>query len=199
MSPDRGGGPPHMARQLVITQNITLDGVVEATDDWFGPADGDDGTDLLDAVRGHMDEEVGFLVGRQTFEDMRGFWPAQADDTTGVTAHLNDVAKYVVSSTLSDPQWQNSTVLRGGDALATEIGDVLAGGPDGTVGVTGSIRLCHDLLAAGLVDELRLFVFPVVVGRGRRLFPDGVDLRSLRLQECRAFRSGVTLQRYRLR
>lgn len=188
-----------MARQLVITQNITLDGVVEATDDWFGPVEGDDGTDLLETVRRHMAEEVGFLVGRQTFEDMRGFWPAQTDDTTGVTGHLNDVAKYVVSSTLTDPRWENSTVLRGGDTLAKEIGDVLADGPDGTVGVTGSIGLCHDLLAAGLVDEVRLFVFPVVVGRGRRLFPDGVALRTLSLAESRAFRSGVTFWRYRLR
>lgn len=188
-----------MARQLVITQNITLDGVVEATDDWFGPADGDDGTDMLDLVRQHMAGEAGFLVGRQTFEDMRGFWPAQTGDTTGVTAHLNEVTKYVVSSTLTDPQWEPTTVLRGGDGLVKEIGEVLADGPDGDVGVTGSIRLCHDLLAAGLVDELRLFVFPVVVGGGRRLYPDGVALRSLSLAESRTFRSGVTFLRYRLR
>ncbi|TCK20162.1 dihydrofolate reductase family protein [Pseudonocardia endophytica] len=190
-----------MARQLVITQNITLDGVVEATDDWFGPADsdGDGGTDMLATVREHMAEEVGFLVGRQTFEDMRGFWPNQTGDTTGITAHLDDVAKYVVSSTLTDPRWQNSTVLRGGDTLTKEVVEVLADGPDGTVGVTGSIRLCHDLLAADLVDEMRLFVFPVVLGRGRRLFPDGVELRSLSLAGSRSFRSGVTLQRYRLR
>jgi dihydrofolate reductase len=188
-----------MARQLVITQNITLDGVVEATDDWFGPAEGDDGTDLLDTVREHMAGEAGFLVGRQTFEDMRGFWPARAGDTTGITAHLNEVDKFVVSSTLTDPQWENSTVLRGGDTLATEIAGVLADGPDGDVGVTGSIRLCHELLAAGLVDELRLFVFPVVLGRGRRLFPDGVALRTLSMEHSRAFRSGVTLQRYRVR
>ena len=187
-----------MARQLVITQNITLDGVVEATDDWFGPAGDDDGADLLDQIREHMGRETGFLVGRQTFEDMRGFWPAQTGDRTGITAHLNEVAKYVVSSTLTDPTWANATVLRGGDGLATEIGAVLADGPDGDVGVTGSIRLCHDLLAAGLVHELRLFVFPVVLGRGRRLFPDGVELRSMALQQCRAFRSGVTMQRYRL-
>lgn len=187
-----------MARELVITQNITVDGVIEATDDWFGPADGDDGTDLLDQVREHMAREVGFLVGRQTFEDMRGFWPAQTGDTTGITAHLNDVAKYVVSSTLTEPQWQNSTVLRGGDALAKEIGQILADGPDGDVGVTGSIRLCHDLLAAGMVDELRLFVFPVVLGRGRRLFRDGVERRSLSLLQSRTFRSGVTMQRYRV-
>jgi dihydrofolate reductase len=188
-----------MARQLVITQNITLDGVVEAVDDWFGPAEGDDGTDLLEQVQQHMAQEAGFLVGRQTFEDMRGFWPAQTGDTTGITAHLNEVVKYVVSSTLTDPGWEPTTVLRGGDGLAKEIGEVLADGPDGDVGVTGSIRLCHDLLAAGLVDEVRLFVFPVALGRGRRLFPDGVELRSLSLQESRPFRSGVTLQRYRLR
>lgn len=187
-----------MSRQLVITQNITVDGVVEATDDWFAPQD-DDARDMLGVVREHMAREVGFLVGRSTFEDMRGFWPAQTDDTTGITAHLDAVAKYVVSTTVDDPGWAPTTVLRGGAGLADEIAAVLADGPDGDVGVTGSITLCHALLAAGLVDELRLFVFPVVLGHGRRLFADGTGLGPLDLVEHRAFASGIVLQSYRRR
>ena len=101
--------------------------------------------------------------------------------------------KYVVSSTLTDPEWQNSTVLSG-DPVAEVCG--LKEQPGQDIVVTGSITLCHALIEAGLVDEYRLFVYPVVQGRGRRLFPDGVELPKLRLLEARAFRSGITYSRY---
>lgn len=201
-----------MARRIVITQNISLDGVVDAgaepddvvlgehgpdaTDTADGPPD--DGADVLEVVREHMSGEVGLLVGRRTFEAFRGFWPALTDDDTGITAHLNAVDKYVVSSTMTDPGWANSTVLRGGDGLAGELAALRAGGPDGDIGVTGSVSLCHTLLAGGWVDEVRLFVHPAVEGRGRRLWPDGVAMRGLVLDECRTFRSGVVLQTYRV-
>jgi dihydrofolate reductase len=94
-----------------------------------------------------------------TFEEMRGYWPRQVDDTTGNTEHLNRVAKYVVSSTMSDPQWENSTVLSG--PLIEEI-EALKAQPVKDIVTTGSITLVHDLIARGLVDEYRLFVFPVV-------------------------------------
>jgi dihydrofolate reductase len=188
-----------VSRQLVITQNITVDGVVEASDGWFGPDNNDDAEDMLAVMREHMARDVGFLVGRCTFEDVRGYWPARTDDTTGITAHLDAVAKYVVSTTIDDPAWAPTTVLRGGAGLADEVAAVLADGPDGDVTVTGSISLCHALLAAGLVDELRLFVFPVVLGRGRRLFGDGTGLGRLDLVEHRAFASGIVLQSYRRR
>ncbi|WP_433800124.1 dihydrofolate reductase family protein [Actinomycetospora sp. CA-084318] len=185
-----------MPRQIVITQNITLDGVVEALD-WFTPEGDGDVSDLMPTLVEAMDREVAFLAGRRTFEEMRGYWPAQTDDTTGITAHLDAVEKLVVSSTLTDPAWANSTVLRGGAGLADDVAGLLKEGPDGDIGVTGSIELCHALLAADLVDELRLYTYPVVLGRGRRLFPDGVGLRP-RLVDSRAFRSGVSLQTYRL-
>lgn len=186
-----------MTRQIVITQNITLDGVVEALD-WFEPGDGD-GSDLMDVVQAQMAREVGFLVGRVTFEEMRGYWPHQVDDTTGVTEHLNTVEKFVVSTTMTDPGWENSTVLRGGEGLAQDIARLLKEGPDGDVGVTGSIDLCHALLREGLVHELRLLTYPVVLGRGRRLLPDGVELSGLTLAESRSFRAGIRLDTYHLR
>ncbi|WCO65630.1 dihydrofolate reductase family protein [Iamia majanohamensis] len=180
--------------ELVITQNITLDGVVESVDGWFDPADDDDASDVVDVLRTQMEAEDGFLVGRRTFEDMRGFWPHQTDDTTGITAHLDAVAKYVVSSTLTDPGWGNSTVLAGDPVEEVA---ALKARPGGDLGVTGSIELCHALVAAGLVDEYRLFTYPVVIGRGRRLFPHGADRLDLELVDSRRFRSGIVLSTYR--
>ncbi|MGY1692319.1 dihydrofolate reductase family protein [Geodermatophilus sp. SYSU D01105] len=178
-----------MAR-IVITQNTTLDGVVEALDGWFDPTeDAVDAGDHLAVVREHMAGQSGFLVGRQTFEDMRGFWPAQTDDPTGITRHLDEVDKYVVSRTLGEPGWANTRVLSGDPVEEVR---ALRSSADGEVGVTGSIILCHALITADLVDEYRLFVFPRVLGRGRRLFPDGTDVR-LQSVSARRFRSGITL------
>jgi dihydrofolate reductase len=94
---------------------------------------------------------------------------------------------------MTDPEWQNSVVVSGD--LSTEV-RALKELPGRDIVVTGSIHLCHALIEAGLVDEYRLFVYPVVQGRGRRLFPDGFELPELRLLEAKAFRSGVTYSRY---
>ena len=98
-------------RKLVITQNITVDGAIEMLGDWFDPQLADE--DLVAESHRQDAEADALLVGRQTFEDFRGYWPNQSDDATGVTAYLNEVAKYVVSSTMTDPEWENSTVLAG--------------------------------------------------------------------------------------
>jgi dihydrofolate reductase len=179
-------------RTLVITQNITVDGSIEMLGDWFDPQDQADSSDLLEEVRRQDQDADGFLVGRQTFEDLRGYWPKQTDDPTGITDYLNRVRKYVVSSTMTEPGWENSTVLSGDPVEAVR---ALKTQPGKDIVVTGSITLCHTLIKAGLVDEYRLFGYPVVQGRGRRLFPDGfaVELRRL---EVRAFSSGVTYTRY---
>jgi dihydrofolate reductase len=97
-------------RDLIVTENITLDGVIEATKGWFAPAGDDSESDQSDveaALREQMEAADAFLVGRTTFEQMRGYWPKQTDDATGVTDYLNTVAKYVVSSTLVDPEWEH--------------------------------------------------------------------------------------------
>ena len=98
-------------RKLVITQNITLDGSIEMLDDWFDPQCQDD--ELLEETHRQDAESDAMLLGRQTFEDFRGYWPNQSDDQTGITDYLNSVAKYVVSTTMTDPEWKNSTVLTG--------------------------------------------------------------------------------------
>lgn len=141
-----------------------------------------------------MEAQDALLLGRVTFESFRDYWPTQTDDTTGVTAHLNKVQKYVMSSTLEDPQWENTDVLRGD--LATEA-RVLKEQPGGEIGVTGSISVVWDLIAGRLVDEYRLFVYPTMVGRGRRLFDSETARPSLQLVETKPFRSGVVLLTYR--
>ena len=115
-----------------------------------------------------------------------------------MTNYLNRVAKYVVSSTMSDPQWENSTVLAGsGQGWAVEQTTTLKSQPGKDIVLTGSISLAHALIAGGVVDEYRLFVYPTVQGRGRRLFPDGTAIGKLTLVEPpKSFRSGITLLRY---
>ncbi|OBK73580.1 dihydrofolate reductase family protein [Mycobacterium sp. 1274761.0] len=182
-------------RKLVITENITLDGSIEMLDDWFDPQCQSD--DLLEESHRQDAEADALLLGRQTFEDFRGYWPHQRDDRTGITDYLNGVTKYVVSSTMTDPGWQNSAVVRG-DLVSSVRQLKAASGKD--IVVTGSITLAHWLIAAGMVDEYRLFVYPAVQGRGRRLFPDGVSTSSLSLVEPpRGFRSGIALLRYAAR
>jgi dihydrofolate reductase len=177
-------------RRLVITQNMTLDGSVEMLDDWFDPQLQDES--LLEESHRQDANSDALLLGRQTFEDFRGYWPAQTDDRTGITSYLNSVAKYVVSSTLEDPEWTNTTVLRGDpvkhvDALKNQDGKDIV--------VTGSITLAHALIAAGVVDEYRMFVYPAVQGRGRPFFPAACPKLRL-LAEPTSFPSGIVLLRY---
>lgn len=185
-----------MTRRLVITENISLDGVIENDGSWFDPQeDSPQQRELAAITREHAAASDGFLVGRTTFEEMRGFWPQQKDDRTGVTDHLNQVKKYVVSSDLEDPGWDGTTVLRGGEDLRLQIQALKD--EDGTdIVLTGSIKLAHHLLRLGIVDELRLFLYPVILGRGRRLFPAGVDVRDFEVAQTHRFSAGVVLLRY---
>ena len=110
MSPWRALGRSALVmRTLAITQNMSADGSIEFLGDWFDPTA--HAPDLNDEVMRQSEAEDVLLLGRQTFEDFRSFWPQQTDDQTGITAHLNRVHKVVVSSTLGDPEWENSTVL----------------------------------------------------------------------------------------
>ena len=128
---------------------------------------------------------------------MRSYWPKQvSSDETGVAEYLDRVPKYVVSSTLEDPAREPTTVLRG--PLEDEVA-ALKSAPGADIVTTGSITLVHALVVKGLVDEYRLFVYPVVVGRGARLFEDATGVPALDLVEARPFRSGVVLLRYRPR
>lgn len=182
-------------RTLAVTENVTVDGSIEMLKDWFDPKgqSASDNSDVLEEEQRQSSQADALLVGRRTFEALRAYWPKQTGDTTGISDYLNQVQKFVVSSTLADPSWSNSTVLSGDPvenvaALKREEGKDIV--------LTGSIRLAHTLIEAGLVDEYRLFVYPAVQGGGRRLFPDGYEISELRLVGSRAFRSGIVLHTY---
>ena len=135
-----------------------------------------------------------FLFGRWTYEVFAGSWGAMADSDDPIAVALNTRPKYVVSTTLTDPRWAETTVLTGDVAAA--VGELKAR-PGGELQVVGSLSVVRLLLDNDLVDELTLLTFPVVVGQGRRLFPDsGLDL-ALELVESRATAGGVTMQVYR--
>lgn len=180
-------------RKLVITENMTLDGVVDQLDKWFSPTEG--GDDIAEVNRDHMRTTGAVLLGRTTYEEFKGFWPRQTDDTTGVTDYLNRTPKYVFSSTLTqaDADWQNTVILRG--HLADEV-MALKNQEGADIVVSGSISLAQSLAREKIVDEYRFFVYPTILGLGRRLFPDGLDSR-LHLINTRTFRSGVVLLIYR--
>jgi dihydrofolate reductase len=181
---------------LIVTENVTLDGVIEQVGDWFAPAGGRTAVDTGDieaTLRRQMSTQAALLLGRTTFESFRAYWPARTHDATGITAHLDRVPKYVLSRTLGDPAWANTTVLRG--ELVDEIRH-LKQHVGGEIGVTGSITLVHGLVAADLVDEYRLFVYPVVVGGGRRLFENGAGVPRLKLLAATPYRSGVVRLAY---
>jgi dihydrofolate reductase len=167
--------------KLVVTEFVSVDGVFEdpgGAEDYehggwtFEYDRGEDGNKFkLDEV---MEAEVQ-LLGRVTYEGFAAAWPSREGE---FAEKLNNDPKYVVSTTLEDPAWQNTTVISGN--VTDEIAK-LKRQTRGVILVAGSGTLVATLLASDLVDELRLMVFPTVLGRGKRLFPDGIDRLRLRL------------------
>jgi dihydrofolate reductase len=184
-----------MAR-IVVTEFISLDGVVEdpgGSEDFkhsgwsFEIERGDEGDKFkLDET---MASEA-LLLGRVTYEGFAKAWPTRDGEFAD---KFNSMPKYVVSSTLEDPDWTNSTVLKGD--VAEEVGK-LKGELDGDVVVHGSAQLVQTLLEHDLVDELRLMVFPVVLGAGKRLFGETSDKKPLRLVDSKVVGDGVAIQVY---
>src|SRR5262245_52259632 len=135
-------------------------------------------------------ETDALLLGRVTYEGFARAWPSRDGEFAD---KFNGMPKYVVSSTLKDPEWSNSTVL---DGDPVEEVSRLRERLDGDIVVHGSARLAQTLLEHDLVDELRLMVFPVVLGSGKRLFGDTADMKSLRLVDSRTVGDGVTILTY---
>ena len=173
--------------KLVVTEFITLDGVIE---DPGGAEQFDRGGWTFQFDQGEeggkfkVDELAASdaqLLGRVTYEGFAAAWPTM-EGTGEFGEKMNAMPKFVVSTTLKDPEWNNTTVLSGD--LADEVGK-LKQQFEGDILVAGSAQLVQSLLAGGLVDELRLMVFPVVLGAGKRLFASGADATALKLVEAR--------------
>jgi len=182
--------------RIVVTEFISLDGVVEdpgGSEDFkyggwsFEFSRGDEGDQFkLDETRA----SDALLLGRVTYEGFAEAWPSRDGEFAD---KFNNMPKYVVSSTLKDPDWTNTTVLDGD--LAESVGK-LRDELDGDIVVHGSAQLVQGLIDKGLVDELRLMVFPVVLGSGKRLFGETSDKRSLKLTNSQFVGDGVAILTY---
>lgn len=186
-----------MAR-LVVTEFVSIDGVFEDPGGAEGYEHGgwtfeyDRGEDGNKFKLDELMEAESQLLGRVTYEGFADAWPSRSGPFAD---KLNNDPKYVVSTTLKEPRWQNTTVIS--DNVVEEIAK-LKEQTEGDILVAGSGTLVGALLGADLVDELRLMVFPTVLGRGRRLFPEGIDRLKLKLAESRQVGpDGVQIQVYR--
>ena len=173
-----------------VHEFMTLDGVIDAPtwsfDYGFDPKMGE-------AIGAFTGKSQGILLGRTTYEMFEPAWSTRTVEDDPGAPFFNDTTKYVVSSTLTTATWRNSEILGPYDAAAIrrlkdEVGDLY---------VSGSISLVRAMLADGLVDELHLFVYPLTLGSGLRLFPEGAPPAKLSLAACESYENGVVYVAYR--
>src|SRR5829696_6567574 len=180
-----------MPARIVVTQFVSLDGVMEAPggEDFKYPGwsfefdRGDDGNQFkLDETR----QADALLLGRRTYESFAGAWPQREGE---FAEKFNAMPKFVVSATLHEPEWNNTTVLDSGDATA----DVrkLKESFDGELQVPGSHQLVQELIASDLVDQINLMVFPVILGTGKKAFEQTPERRNLQLKDSKVVGGGV--------
>jgi dihydrofolate reductase len=177
-------------RKLVVTEYLSLDGVMEAPEEWAFQYHSED---MVALTHQAMRESDALLLGRVTYEIFAAFWPTSNDEP--YASHMRNAAKYVVSTTLAEAPWgsdDSATVINGN--LADEINE-LKRRPGKTIGVVGSGDLVRSLAKENLVDEYHLFVHPLILGSGKRLFDEGANT-PLRLVESRSFSGGIVLLKY---
>ncbi|HZM82283.1 MAG TPA: dihydrofolate reductase family protein [Candidatus Limnocylindrales bacterium] len=187
--------------KIVAFESVTLDGVMQAP----GRPDEDtrDGfthggwavpyTDAVVAEQAGSGGSGALLLGRRTYQDFYGFWPHQGDNP--FTEILNNTQKYVVSTTLEEPlPWQHSTLLKGDVGMAVA---ALRDEPVDRVVILGSGQLVRSLMPHRLIDEYVVLIHPLVLGTGRRLFPEGTSPSSLELVDTTISTTGVIIARYR--
>lgn len=190
--------------KLTTITNVSVDGVMQglggADEDrrdgferggWALPLFDDEAATFVNQVYQRADA---FLFGRRTYEIFAGYWGVMTDAGNPIASALNTRPKYVASTTLTDPQWADTTVLSGD--LAAAVGELKAK-PAGELQVHGSGALIRWLLDNHLVDEIILLIYPVVIGQGTRLFPDTGPDTALDLVDSRTTPKGLTIQVYR--
>jgi dihydrofolate reductase len=186
-----------MPARIVVTEFTSLDGVMEAPGGepdfkypgWTFEFDrGDDGNQFK------LDETLqsdALLIGRRTYESFAGAWPNRSD---AFADKFNAMPKFVVSTTLKDPDWNNTTVLGSGDATA-EVRR-LKEEFDGELQVPGSHRLVQELIESDLVDQVNLMVFPVILGTGKKVFEETPERRNMKLKDSKVVGDGVAVLIY---
>jgi dihydrofolate reductase len=190
--------------QLTVTTFLSLDGVMQSPG---GPSeDPSDGFDLGGWLVPFVDDDMNrqvttwisgagsFLLGRRTYEIFASFWPTVTDQNDPVASRLNGLQKYVASKTLDHLDWANSTLI--GDGLVDAV-TALKAGLGGEIQVHGSGNLATTLFEHDLVDEYRLMIYPIVLGRGQKLFVDGSTPKSFELVSATTTAAGVTIQTLR--
>ena len=189
--------------RLTLTTFVTMDGVMQSPG---APGeDPRDGFDLGGWLPPHFDEETGrymnevfdaadaFLLGRFSYQAMAGFWPQVTDPANRVAAQFNSCPKYVVTATLADLSWAGAVPVRGD--IPKQVAE-LRQAPGRELQIHGSGALARSLKPHGLIDAYRLVIFPVVLGRGQRLFADGTPPSALRLAATRATKGGIVKHTY---
>jgi dihydrofolate reductase len=185
--------------KLIVSEFVSLNGVMEAPggepthphSGWtFESIYGEDHYAYKDE---ELSEAEVLLLGRKTYEGFAAAWPERLGTGDPFAEKINTMPKYVVSSTLTDPEWENTTVLSGDPV--EEVRKLKESDP-GTITVQGSATLVHALAEADLVDEYRVMIHPVLVAGGLRMFPDPDDMKKLKLTDTRTYESGIVVLVY---
>jgi dihydrofolate reductase len=179
-------------RKVVAWELVSLDGVMEKPEEWAFSYSNDE---MAEANASGMADSDAMLLGRVTYQEFASYWPYQNSAEQPFTDYLNNTPKFVVSTTLEEPlEWQNSTLIKGD--VAEEVAK-LKRQPGKEIVILGSGTLVRSLLREDLLDELRLMVHPVVLGRGKRLFEEGGEQKALKLVDSKTFSTGLLYLTYR--
>ena len=178
-------------RKVVAWELVSLDGVMESPEEWAFSYSNDE---MAEANASGMADSDAMLLGRVTYQEFASYWPHQNSAEQPFTDYLNNTPKFVVSTTLEEPlEWNNSTLIKGD--VAEEVAK-LKRQPGKEIVILGSGTLVRSLLREDLLDELRLMVHPVVLGRGKRLFEEGGEQKALKLVDSKTFSTGVVYLTY---
>ncbi|MEV0025691.1 dihydrofolate reductase family protein [Streptomyces atroolivaceus] len=191
--------------KLTLTTFVSLDGVMQAPGGpeedttggfeyggWLVPFADEGMGNFMDEV---FDRSGAFLLGRRTYDIFSAYWPQVTDPQDPIASRLNTLPKHVVSTTLTDPVWENTTVVAGD--VPAEVAGLKERTAEGELQIHGSGTLAQSLMAHDLIDEVNLLVYPVYLGSGRRLFPDGGQPTAFELTGARTTGSGIAIHTYR--
>lgn len=176
-------------RKIISSTYVTLDGVIEAPQNWLFPFWNEE---IEKYATDQLWSSDALLMGRETYQVFADSWPTRPGE---FAARMNSLPKYVVSTTLEKVEWHNSQLIKDSQRVGEEVAR-LKQQPGQNILLYGTGRLAHALMQHGLLDELQLWICPVVVGSGERLFKNATDVPPLKLVETKQFRTGVIILSY---